>query len=43
MLMTIDFVFFGHTSCALKGEQSDVDDAEGTVTLKEFRFGRNFG
>jgi hypothetical protein len=34
---------WGHTSCALKGEQSDVDDAEGTVTFKEFRFGRNFG
>jgi hypothetical protein len=24
-------------------KQSDVDDAEGTVTFKEFRFGRNFG
>jgi hypothetical protein len=31
----------GHT--ALKGEQSDVDDAEGRVTFQEFRFGKNFG
>jgi hypothetical protein len=34
--MTNRFRFLEATLCALKGEQSDVDDAEGTVTLKNF-------